>query len=197
MTPNPPPSAKQQLRRQIGEALSSISSSRSNSLSQAVCSRILQMPEWQSAQSILLFYPIFPELNVLPLWQVAHDEAKTTYLPRYNPNTREYVAAKAPPPNQADQLIPGAFKIPEPAPTAPTAAGNRLDFIVIPGVGFCPDGRRLGRGGGFYDRLLAQLKGFRCGVAYDEQIVQELPTEPHDIRCDCILTPSAQWRRPS
>jgi 5-formyltetrahydrofolate cyclo-ligase len=39
------------------------------------------------------------------------------------------------------------------------------------------------------------LKGFRCGVAYDEQLVDDLPAEPHDIRCDCILTPSREWRR--
>jgi 5-formyltetrahydrofolate cyclo-ligase len=190
------PSPKERLRRQLREAISTISGPRSKTLSLAVCSQIQQLPEWQAAQSILLYYPIFPELNLLPLWVSAHNSGKITHLPRFNPENRQYVAAQAPPPDQPDLLTQGAFSIPEPSNTAPTAIGNRLDFIVIPGVGFCSDGRRLGRGGGFYDRLLAQLKGFRCGVAYDEQIVPQLPTEPHDIRCDCILTPSAQWRRP-
>lgn len=197
MPPHQPPTPKQLSRRHLREAISNISSTRSAALSEKLCSRILQLNEWQIAHSVLLFYPIFPELNVLPLWQAAHSAQKTTYLPRFNPTSQQYVAAKAPPPDQPDQLTSGPYQILEPAASEPTAAGNRLDFIVIPGVGFCPDGRRLGRGGGFYDRLLAQLKGFRCGVAYDEQIVQDLPTEPHDVRCDCILTPSAEWRRPS
>jgi 5-formyltetrahydrofolate cyclo-ligase len=56
-----------------------------------------------------------------------------------------------------------------------------------------PTGRRLGRGKGFYDRLLAEFRGHKCGVAFDAQIVATVPEEPHDVRVDSILTP-AGWR---
>jgi 5-formyltetrahydrofolate cyclo-ligase len=69
---------------------------------------------------------------------------------------------------------------------------NQLDFLLVPGVAFDRSGRRLGRGKGFYDRLLAGVTGMKCGVAWDEQIVHELPAEPHDIAMDLMLTPS-RW----
>jgi 5-formyltetrahydrofolate cyclo-ligase len=71
---------------------------------------------------------------------------------------------------------------------------NRLDFALVPGLGFTTDGRRLGRGKGYYDRVLAQVRGFKCGVAFDQQIVDEIPAEPHDAQLDCILTPT-RWCR--
>ena len=69
---------------------------------------------------------------------------------------------------------------------------NRLDFVLVPGIAFDLQGRRLGRGKGYYDRLLAEVRGKTCGVAFDEQIVDEIPVEPHDIHVNCILTPT-RW----
>jgi 5-formyltetrahydrofolate cyclo-ligase len=60
---------------------------------------------------------------------------------------------------------------------------------LVPGLAFDPSGRRLGRGKGFYDRLLAMVRGRKCGIAFEEQVVPEIPVEPHDIRLDCLLTP--------
>jgi 5-formyltetrahydrofolate cyclo-ligase len=65
-------------------------------------------------------------------------------------------------------------------------------LILVPGVAFDLRGGRLGRGRGYYDRLLSGLQGYRCGVAFDEQIVDRVPLEPHDASLNCILTPS-RW----
>jgi 5-formyltetrahydrofolate cyclo-ligase len=54
------------------------------------------------------------------------------------------------------------------------------------------DGRRLGRGKGYYDRLLAAVRGAKCGVAFDQQVVSEIPVEPHDILMNFTLTPT-RW----
>ncbi|MEY2466031.1 MAG: 5-formyltetrahydrofolate cyclo-ligase, partial [Verrucomicrobiota bacterium] len=70
-----------------------------------------------------------------------------------------------------------------------------LDLILVPGVAFELHGRRLGRGKGFYDRLLADMRGTTCGVAFDEQIVAEIPVEPHDVHLDYLLTPT-RWIEP-
>lgn len=90
-------------------------------------------------------------------------------------------------------LAPGQFGIPEPASNLPKSTLNVLDLIFVPGIGFNFDGARLGRGKGYYDRLLSTISGIRCGVAFDWQIAAELPCEAHDIRLDCVVTPS-QWR---
>jgi 5-formyltetrahydrofolate cyclo-ligase len=69
---------------------------------------------------------------------------------------------------------------------------NQLDLILVPGVGFDLSGRRLGRGKGYYDRLLTGVRGAKCGLAFEKQIVMAIPAEPHDITLDYIVTPN-RW----
>ena len=69
---------------------------------------------------------------------------------------------------------------------------KHLDLALVPGVGFDVTGHRLGRGRGFYDRLLAEFSGIKCGVAFDHQFVAQIPAEKHDVRMNCILTPT-RW----
>jgi 5-formyltetrahydrofolate cyclo-ligase len=65
-----------------------------------------------------------------------------------------------------------------------------LDVVVVPGLAFTADGRRLGQGGGHYDRFLTRLRAdcLTVGAAYAEQLVDDLPTEPHDVRVDLVVT---------
>jgi 5-formyltetrahydrofolate cyclo-ligase len=71
-----------------------------------------------------------------------------------------------------------------------------IDAVIVPGVAFDPQGRRLGYGGGFYDRLLPRLRDdcLRVGVAYDEQLVDELPVAEHDAHVHAVVTPSRVLR---
>lgn len=71
----------------------------------------------------------------------------------------------------------------------PCPAGE-IDLVVCPGVAFTADGRRLGRGRGYYDRYLGDpvFRGFRVGVCYAHQLVDDLPVEPHDVRMDRVIT---------
>jgi 5-formyltetrahydrofolate cyclo-ligase len=87
----------------------------------------------------------------------------------------------------------GKFGVREPVASCEKIVLKHLDLILVPGLAFGLDGHRLGRGKGFYDRLLAVLHGPACGVAFDEQIVSVLPVEPHDLRLNCILTPT-RWQ---
>lgn len=67
---------------------------------------------------------------------------------------------------------------------------TNLDVVVVPGVGFTQDGRRLGQGGGHYDRFLPRLRAdcVVIGVCFAEQLVDDLPTEPHDRSVDVVVT---------
>jgi 5-formyltetrahydrofolate cyclo-ligase len=65
-----------------------------------------------------------------------------------------------------------------------------LDVVVVPGLAFTADGRRLGQGGGHYDRFLTRVRPdcVTVGAAFAEQLVADLPTDPHDIRLDFVVT---------
>ncbi len=86
----------------------------------------------------------------------------------------------------------GRFGIREPVDRCTHLGLNRLDLILVPGVAFDLNGRRVGRGKGYYDRLLRLASGRKCGVGFDEQLVSEVPVEAHDILLNCILTPT-RW----
>jgi 5-formyltetrahydrofolate cyclo-ligase len=64
-------------------------------------------------------------------------------------------------------------------------------------MAFDLNGNRLGRGRGFYDRILTEASGVKCGVAYDFQLREQIPTEPHDAKVNFIFTPARAWRRKS
>jgi 5-formyltetrahydrofolate cyclo-ligase len=71
----------------------------------------------------------------------------------------------------------------------------KFDLVLVPGMAFDLHGDRLGRGRGFYDRLLAEASGVKCGVGYDFQLLEKIPAEPHDAKVDFIFTPSRCVKR--
>ncbi|HWN94465.1 MAG TPA: 5-formyltetrahydrofolate cyclo-ligase [Methylomirabilota bacterium] len=146
-------------------------------------------PIWPRAASVLCFAPFAEEPDITGLINEALRANKAVALPRYESGPGRYEAAQI---TARSQLIPGQFGALEPAAGCPSIPLNQLDLILVPGVAFDLAGRRLGRGKGFYDRLLAEVRGHKCGVAFDMQIVAQLPEEPHDVRVDSILTPT-RW----
>jgi 5-formyltetrahydrofolate cyclo-ligase len=95
------------------------------------------------------------------------------------------------------QLVAGSFGILEPAAAAPIVDPEDIDAILVPGVAFDVTGNRLGHGGGYYDRLLPRLRGdaLRIGLAFDEQVFEEIPVEEHDAPLDAVVTPTQVYRR--
>lgn len=150
---------------------------------------MLQHSLWQTAKSVLVFVALKDELDVTELLAEGTRGSKIMAVPRLDLASGTYEAARL---MTRSQLVPGRFGVPEPEAGCPAVPLNQLDLILVPGVGFDFAGRRLGRGKGFYDRLLAQVRGHKCGVAFEQQLVTELPEEPHDVRVDSILTPT-RW----
>ena len=181
---------KTSLRSQIREKLKAISPSQRELNSSHARAILEQQPIWIEARSILFFAPLSDELDIWPSLTVALSAGKHVFLPRFSPDTKSYTACQIKIPDT--DLKVGQFGIREPTETCPQIPLNRLDLILVPGVAFDLHGRRLGRGKGFYDQLLAVVSGKTCGVAFDEQIVNEVPVEPHDVLLNCILTPS-RW----
>ena len=185
--------AKSALRDQIRAQLKTILATTRTAASEQLCTRLREHETWHKARSILFFAPMADEPDVWPLLTEALLAGKLVALLRFDPEKKNYGACQIR--NVAEDVVSGQFGIREPQNFCPVAPLNRLDLILVPGVAFDLHGRRLGRGKGFYDQLLADVRGTTCGVAFDEQIVAAIPMEPHDIPLNCILTPT-RWIKP-
>jgi 5-formyltetrahydrofolate cyclo-ligase len=113
-------------------------------------------------------------------------------LPVVPPDGRELAWAV-----DTGRLAPGRFGLLEPVGPrlGPTAIGT-ADVVVLPALAVARDGVRLGRGGGYYDRALQHVRPDAVLVAlvFDDEFVDELPTEDHDRRVTAVVTPSGGWQ---
>ena len=180
--------AKAALRKQIHGALQKILPAARNAMSAQIRERLKESSVWKNAGSVLFFAPLSDEPDVWQLLEDALAGKKIAALPRFDPASNGYVACRVQ--NLRGEIVTGQFDIREPDAKCVEIPLNRLDLVLVPGVGFDLQGRRLGRGRGFYDRLLADVDGIKCGIAFDEQIVKEIPTGPRDVRLNFILTPT-------
>lgn len=143
---------------------------------------------WQQAGSVLLFAPMPVEPNIWPLLAEVLGAGKTVGLPRFDVVTQNYSAARVQ--DLRKDIVTGHFGIREPAAGCAEIPLSHLDLLLVPGVAFDWHGHRLGHGKGYYDRLLAGVRGVKCGIAFDGQMANEIPTGPSDVRMDFILTPT-------
>lgn len=159
--------------------------------SEAAMARLRALPEIVAARVIVGFSAIQRELDLASLLAEARAQGKRVGLPRVIES--EDPAA---PPTLAlhevaseSELVEGAFGIREPAESAPLLAAGDVSVVLVPGLAFDIVGHRIGYGRAFYDRLLPTMpQAFRIGVAYDFQLVPELPSEPHDVAMQCVVS---------
>ena len=152
--------------------------------------RILALPAFGAARTVLLYSPVRGEADTSLLLETLWRRRARVLLPRCRPEL----------PGEMDlfcvtglaELKPGAWGIPEPDPAAcDLHDGCAIDAALIPGVAFDRQGTRLGLGGGYYDRLLAQPDMAAClkiGPAYGFQVVDRLPRETWDRPVDLVVT---------
>jgi len=182
---------KRALRRQMRKVQKQFSAEARAAASVALCAQLGREPVWREAQRILAFAPLPDEPDVRPLWEAALREGRTVALPRFDAARGAYEVRQV---QAAGQLQQANFGILEPDGDSPRVELNQLDLVLLPGVAFDAIGRRLGRGKGYFDRLLAEVRGHKCGVAFEWQVVPAVPVEPHDVCLDSLLTPSRWWR---
>ena len=174
------------MRKQIRALVQKISPAAREAASAQARALLKEQSIWKDAASILFFAPVANEVDVWPLLKEALADGKIAALPRYDSASNDYSACRVQ--NLQTEIGPGQFGIREPKTGCPEIPLERLGLILVPGVAFDLRGCRLGRGRGFYDRLLTEVHGIKCGVAFDEQIVDEIPVGTLDIQVDFILT---------
>ena len=181
--------AKAALRKELRAELGKLSPEDRASASEQVCERLRQTTVWRRAHAVLGYVPLSDEIDVFPLLDRARQEGRRIALPQFNPQAGAYVACQIY--DRHKDLTPGKFGILEPGRHCPPVGMQELDLILVPGLAFDKDGHRLGRGRGFYDRLLASVSAVKCGLAFDQQVRVQIPVEPHDVLLDCIVTPGS------
>jgi len=178
---------KARLRKEMRQGLSALAPETRRRDSARICHEIQASSAWDSAERILGFVPLASEPALLPLLRAASAAGRTVCVPRWSPASETYEAAVL---REAEGLVPGPFAVLEPSPFLPALSLERLDLILVPGLAFDRHGWRLGRGRGFYDRLLRQaVSAHRWGVAFDLQIVDSVPHETHDVNVHTLVTP--------
>jgi len=173
-------SSKQALRRLVKARIAAAGDSRDTE-APTVWNAIAQLPAWPQWRNVLLFESLRDELSTdIPLAQWP-DCGKTLFLPRMVGDDLEIVPVAG----RQLQRDP-RYGINEPMGDATAVTP---DVAIIPGVAFDRVGHRLGRGKGFYDRLLARLEHtYKIGVAMQCQLVDNVPCELHDVTMDAVIT---------
>jgi 5-formyltetrahydrofolate cyclo-ligase len=141
--------------------------------------------DWQRAENILCYSSLPDEFDTARLIEMFRDRGKQVLLPRVVGDDLELRYY------EPDKVAPGAFGILEPTEEARLFNPDEdvIQLALIPGLAFTKKGERLGRGRGYYDRLIPKIK-LGCsifGICYPFQVVQSLPTEPWDVRMDRVL----------
>ncbi|MGE4588633.1 MAG: 5-formyltetrahydrofolate cyclo-ligase [Acidaminococcaceae bacterium] len=179
---------KKQLRKEIIDLRDALSAAERTAKAKIIINKILATEFYKNANHIMLFAAFGSELNLLPLIKSIIAAGKHAYLPVVDKKTNSILPVEV---YRLEDLKPGCYGIPEPSlNNYLEAKANLLELIITPAVAFDNDKYRIGYGAGYYDRFFASLKKdiIKIGVGFDEQMVQEVPREAHDIQLDYILT---------
>lgn len=172
---------KREIRHKIKAMKAMLLETEKIEAAEKVFARLEETAAFMLAEKILMYHSLPDELSTrefLKKWGTL----KKFYLPRVNGVNLDIL------PYDESRLELGAFHIEEPT-GSDTVDADEIELVVVPAVAYDRKGNRLGRGKGFYDRLLKSSRATKVGIAYDFQIVEEIPTEEHDVPMDLVITP--------
>lgn len=173
---------KESIRRRIKAQKSLLSAAEKARATACVFEVLENSAAFLLADNILLYHSLPDELSTREFIARWH-EKKHFFLPRVNGVNLDIL------PYDRTSLKLGAFQIEEPQGND-TISIESIEMVVVPAVAYDRNGNRIGRGKGYYDRLLRDVKATKVGVAYDFQVVDEIDAEPHDVKMDVVITES-------
>lgn len=172
---------KEDIRRRVKAQKSLLSDDERCSASGRVFGMLERSAAFMMAEKILMYHSLADELSTLEFidrWS----GRKRFFLPRVNGVNLEVL------PYDRSTLKLGAFHIEEPTGDDVVDA-DEMELIVVPAIAYDRKGNRVGRGKGYYDRLLASTRAVKVGVGYGFQLIdEEIDAEPHDVRVDMVIT---------
>jgi len=180
--------AKRGLRARILRERDATSAEDRATASASIAASLLARKDFASSKIVLLTLPFGSEWDTRALLHAALSRAKTVALPRVNLATQMLDVCAIT--RLEYDATPGYRGIPEPCAHCELLDVARIDWVLVPGVAFDRDGRRIGYGGGYYDRLLPVLRAdaHRVAGAFELQLVDHVPAAPHDVAVDAVVT---------
>lgn len=173
---------KQELRRTIRERKRAMTEEEIVERSNALAEKFYNSPAYQAASTIYGYLPYNQEVRTVPMLQRALDEGKRVAVPKVYGEEMRFIYLE-----DLTQVSKGYAGIPEPIADAPVAEDKRA-LVLMPGLAFDPQGHRIGYGGGFYDRFLAQEPHHpTLALCYEFQMQAHLDTEEFDIPVNTVL----------
>jgi 5-formyltetrahydrofolate cyclo-ligase len=140
---------------------------------------------WSAAMTVAAFVDAGREPPTRPLLDALSAAGVTVLLPRVDGTALQWATYDGP-----ASLRPGSFGLWEPSGPALSAdALDGTDVVVVPALAVDRAGHRLGRGGGYYDRALAGVRRPVVAVVFDDELLDEVPAEPHDVPVAAVLSP--------
>jgi 5-formyltetrahydrofolate cyclo-ligase len=185
--------AKAALRKRARALRNTVPESARQSRSAAIVERVLAGVPFERARAVALFSPMVDrgEVDVRPIDEAARRMGKTVAYP-FLENDAEMSLRGA----DLASLEERGHGFAEPREDAPKVAASEELLVIVPALAVDPTGHRIGYGKGFYDRLLAAIcpPAFSMAVAYDFEVVPEVPATEHDHRVDMVVTDARIWQ---
>ncbi|MBD3330574.1 5-formyltetrahydrofolate cyclo-ligase [Candidatus Peregrinibacteria bacterium] len=183
-------SKKKLLRKKLLNLRATYDKDESKIKSSVIFDKVLSHPLFRRAQNVLFYVPIKNEVDTINLINEAL-KTKSVYLPKTKINGEISVHKIS----GLEDTSEGKYGIPE--PTTAETDSQILDLIIVPGVAFDSDFNRIGFGKGYYDKFLKKLKCPKIALAYDFQIIKNIPAQEHDQKIDIIITNSKIYEQSS
>jgi len=173
---------KETIRSEVKALIEALDPAEAHDRSVEACERLMKAPFYRDARTVMLYLPMDKELDVSTLALRCFQAGKTVCAPRIDWEHRRLAPIEI-------RCFEESFEVRRHGIREPQTGGpvplQDIDLFIVPGLAFDAAGRRVGRGGGFYDRFLTRegVRGdaVKCGLCYDFQIVDEAPVDPHDV----------------
>ena len=177
--------AKSELRKEMKAKRAELASDGYRTTAgETIAHKILELDEFLAADTVLTFYPVGNEIDVLPIFEAAKSLGKAVAFPCSLEGGKLLFREI----NDLSEMKGIAHNIPEPTDQSVAVSDFKSSVCITPALAFDTDGYRIGYGGGYYDRFLSSYIGTSIGVAYDEMICDSLPRDEYDLTVDIIIT---------
>lgn len=188
-----PPLTKKELRQKLRQAVETLSPESLHTQSVKACNLLMSTPEYSHAEIVMVFLSLPNEVDTTSLVLHCWRDRKRVLAPKVSWEQRRMLPIEIR--SLSDDVSQSPMGIREPAQGMPIPVAL-IDLVVVPGLGFDQHGNRIGRGRGFYDRFLAHpdWHGVACGLALEQQVVDEVPISEFDMQVDMLVTDAAVRR---
>lgn len=184
--------AKVQLRTRMKALRAAYPAPALASKSASIVARVAELPAFQAARSVALFWPLLDknEVDVRALDALSRAAQKKVYYPGFTRSAEGVLSTDLRLTESVGDLAVRGQRFAEPPADAPAARRGDIELLVVPALAVALSGHRLGFGLGFYDSMLPDFcpPAVAVVVAFDFQLLAELPVEPHDAACDLVVT---------